>query len=79
MRKDCNDWPQYKMLIMNQIEGLEERQNYTEQQVQSTAQDIIALQNKMALYETLAGFVPALVMIVIAYLKFHDKLRSEHN
>ncbi|MXW43512.1 MAG: hypothetical protein F4X32_00955 [Candidatus Dadabacteria bacterium] len=64
---------------MNQIEGLEERQNYTEQQVQSTAQDIIALQNKMALYETLAGFVPALVMIVIAYLKFHDKLRSEHN
>ena len=67
------------MLIMDQIEGLEERQNYTEQQVQSTVEDIIALQNKMILYETLAGIVPALIMIVIAYLKFHDKLRSEHN
>ena len=55
MRKDYNDWPEYKMLIMDQIEGLEERQNYTEQQVQSTAEDIIALQNKMTLYETLAG------------------------
>ena len=79
MRKDCNDWPEYKMLIMDQIEGLEERQNYTEQQVQSTAQNILALQNKMALYETLAGIVPVLIMIVIAYLKFHNKLRSEHN
>ena len=79
MRKDYNDWPEYKMLIMDQIEGLEERQNYTEQQVQSTAEDIIALQNKMTLYETLAGVVPVLIMIVIAYLKFHNKLRSEHN
>lgn len=79
MRKDCNDWPEYKMLIMDQIEGLEERQNHTEQQVQSTAQNILALQNKMVLYETLAGVVPVLIMIVIAYLKFHNKLRGEHN
>ena len=77
MQKGCDDdWLEYKMLILYRIERLETQQNYIEQQVQSTDQDVLALQYKVTSYETLASAIPALIIIVIAYLRFHNKLKE---
>ena len=77
IQKGCDDdWPEYKMLILHRIERLETQQNYIEQQVQSTDQDVLALQYKVTSYETLASVIPALIIVIIAYLKFHNKLKE---
>ncbi|MDM3871800.1 hypothetical protein QSV34_10600 [Porticoccus sp. W117] len=71
-----SDWPQHKMLVMDRLERLEHQQQNTQQQVQSLSQDTLALQYEAAMYGTFAGLVPTLVFLVIAYLKFHNKIKD---
>jgi hypothetical protein len=77
-KSEESDWMQHKLLIMDSVNRLESQQKDTSQEIKLLASEVHTLKIETALWSGFAALVPALIVIVIAYLKFHNLLKEKN-
>ncbi|MCK5385462.1 MAG: hypothetical protein KAJ29_07760 [Alphaproteobacteria bacterium] len=77
MSNDSEDgWGHHRMLVMDRLRNLGDQQKEMSQEIQVMGHDILALQYTAAMYGAIAGLIPAIIISVLMYLKFHNMLRG---
>lgn len=62
-------WSNYRRLVMDSLERLEEKQEMHGRALASLRQDIAGLKVRSGLWGAAAGAIPALVILILLYLE----------
>ncbi len=74
-KEEGQDWPQHKMMIMDRLERIEQQQKDATIETRALSDRVHDLQFEAAQWGAMAGLIPAVIVIVLTYLKFHNLLK----